>query len=123
MKLKLVRVAETDHGIFGHLTCDSDPFNCVTLERHDIAIPTGTYGIDMYQSPEHGWVPILLNVPNRYYIEIHEGNFEYNSKGCILVGEHRAEIEGKDAINNSKVTLAKLLAVLKNQKDISITIS
>jgi len=122
MNIKIIRVDVTDHGIYGHLSCDFDPFNCVTLENHTLNIPAGTYGIDMYQSPEHGLVPIVVGVPNRYYIELHEGNFESNSKGCILVGEHRSTILGQDAIDHSKDTLAKLVALLKDKKDVGLTI-
>ena len=123
MKLTLIRVDVTDHGIFGHLSCDGDPFNCLTLERHDIDIPCGTYRVTLYNSPEHGVVPLLNDVPNRSMIEMHEGNFEENSKGCILVGKDRTTIMGKDAISNSKDTLKELMTVLnKNYKDISITI-
>ena len=123
MKLTLIRVDSTDKGIFGHLTCDSDPFNCVTLERHDIDIPYGTYKVTLYQSPEHGLIPLLNDVPGRSMIEIHEGNWEYNSKGCILVGECRDALD-KTMIDNSKATLKNLMAVLTAKKydDISITI-
>src|SRR5690348_12148726 len=99
MKLTIVRVDYTDHGIFGHLTCDSNLFNCLTLERHDIDIPAGTYGITLYNSPEHGIVPLVNGVKGRSMIEIHEGNWESNSKGCILVGKDRMTIEGRDGIS------------------------
>jgi len=39
VKMFLNRLEATDHGIFGHLTLDNS-FDCVTLERHDIAIKT-----------------------------------------------------------------------------------
>jgi len=122
MKLTLMRVDVTDHGIFGHLTCDGDPFNCLTLERHDIDIPVGTYPITLYTSPVHGLIPLLHNIPGRDMIEIHEGNWEYNSKGCILVGKTRTLIMGKEGVDMSKPTLAALMNVLKGCDDISITI-
>src|SRR4051812_9800604 len=82
MKLALKRLDATDHGLYGHLSTDG--FDCVTLERHDIFIPCGTYKISLYKSPEHGIVPLIEGVPGRSMIEIHEGNFEHNSKGCVL---------------------------------------
>ena len=119
MKLTLTRLDVTDYGIFGHLTCDGDSFNCVTLENHLLNIPAGTYKVSLYDSPEWGYsVPILHDVPGRSYIEIHCGNFEKNSKGCILVGMER---EG-DAIDNSKSAFQSLMTVLKGCDDISITI-
>lgn len=123
MKLDLVRIDTTDHGIFGHMTCDSDPFECVTLERHDISIPTGTYKVTLYQSPVHGLVPLLQNVPGRGFIEIHEGNWEHDSKGCILVGADRDALD-PTMIDTSKDTLKKLMTVLTAKKydDISIIV-
>jgi hypothetical protein len=122
MKLTIIRVDITDHGIFGHLTIDSSPFNCLTLERHDIDIPAGTYKVTLYQSPEHGLVPLLNDVPGRSMIEIHEGNWESDSKGCILVGKDRRSIEGKDGIDLSKDTLTQLMSVLNGCDDITVTI-
>lgn len=121
MKLTLTRLDVTDHGIFGHLEIEGSPFNCVTLERHDIAIPVGTYPIELYDSPEHGIVPLLRDVPNRTFIELHEGNWEFNSKGCILVGEKRNDFD-KTMILNSKPTLHLLVSLLKDQPTHSITI-
>jgi hypothetical protein len=119
MKLTLVRVDVTDHGIFGHLTCDGDPFNCLTLENHLLDIPYGTYKIKMYDSPEWGYkVPLLQDVPGRNYIEIHKGNWETNSKGCILVGTKR---DG-NAIDASGEAFDGLMKVLNGCTDIQITI-
>lgn len=118
MELKLTRIDITDHGIFGHLSMNTGlGFNCVTLERHDIDIPIGRYLISMYQSPEHGLVPLLNNVPGRSMIEIHEGNWEFNSKGCILVGKERAVIEGKEGIDASKDTLKQLVQLIQSSRD------
>lgn len=79
----------------------------------------------MYESPEHGLVPLLKDVPGRSMIEMHEGNFEHNSKGCILVGKSRVDIDGDgvDDISLSKDTLKALNAVLKDCQDIWITIT
>lgn len=119
MKLFITRTDMTDHGIFGHLTCDGDKFTCVTLENHLLNIPVGTYKVIMYNSPEWGYkVPMLTDVPGRNYIEIHCGNWETNSKGCILVGMCR---EGF-AIDNSKSAFNSLIKVLEGCDDISITI-
>lgn len=118
MKLFLTRLDATDHGIFGHLTCDGDPFNCVTLERHDISIPVGTYKVTLYQSPTKGLVPLLHDVPNREMIEIHWGNYETDSLGCILVGMERDGF----AIDSSKSAFQSLMNVLNGCDDISITI-
>lgn len=119
-KMFLNRLEVTDHGIFGHLTLDNG-FNCVTLERHDIAIPQGTYKVTLYDSPIHGVVPLLQGVPGRTDIEIHEGNWEFNSKGCILVGASRDRLDST-MIDNSKDTLKVLVSKLQGCDDISIQI-
>lgn len=118
MKITLIRKDITDHGIFGTLDTDNG-FSCITLERHDIYIPVGTYHITIYDSPEHGNIPLLLHVPGRSMIEIHEGNFEYNSKGCILVGKSRTDIDGDgyDDIGQSRDTLKQLVKLIKDSQD------
>lgn len=110
MFLKLTRLDVTDHGIFGRL--ETEGWACATLERHDIAIPVGEYPITIYDSPKHGNIPLLSNVPGRSMIEIHEGNWERQSLGCILVGRERAVIEGREGINASKDTLRQLIALI-----------
>jgi len=123
MKLTLMRVDVTDHGIFGKLSIENNPFQCVTLERHDICIPTGTYPITLYQSPEHGLIPLLHGVSAREFIEIHEGNWEHDSKGCILVGACRDAID-TTMIDTSKTTLKQLVNILqKTSEPISITVT
>lgn len=121
MKLFLTRNDVTDHGLFGHLVADSGNFDCVTLERHDIDIPTGTYKMTLYNSPEHGLTPLLHDVPGRSMIEIHEGNWEFNSKGCILVGSFRDALDNT-MIDNSKDTKNKLVALLQGCDDICIAV-
>ena len=62
-----------------------------TLEREDVAIPTGRYQIELYDSPHFGRpMPRLVDVPDRADIEIHWGNYPWNSDGCILVGEEQS---------------------------------
>lgn len=63
---------------------------CFTLERVGVAIPAGTYRLDLYQSPHFNrLMPMLCDVPGRSDILIHWGNYPQNSDGCILVGEQQ----------------------------------
>lgn len=121
MKILIKRLDVTDHGIFGHLTLDGSPFNCVTLERHDICIPIGTYKAVLYKSPDHNGMTVILlqNVPGRSFIEIHPGNWEYQSKGCILVATER---DGY-SIDHSQDAFEDLIQQLKGCEDITVTIS
>jgi hypothetical protein len=60
---------------------------CFTLENQALLTPAGTYGLEIYDSPHAGHlVPRLQNVPGRTEVEIHCGNVEADSKGCILLG-------------------------------------
>lgn len=123
MLITVTRLDSTDNGIFGHLTVDVSDFNCVTLERHDIAIPKGLYPIELYDSPHNGLVPLLRNVPGRDMIEIHAGNWEYQSRGCILVGKTRAVIEGKDGISGSRDTTKQLVKLIQAHRGEGLAIS
>ena len=117
MRIKLTRLDATDQGIFGKLSAGD--FHCVTLERHDIFIPPGVYKVIFYNSPAHKClVPMLEGVPGRSYIEIHWGNWEKDSKGCILVGTRRVGA----AIEESKKAFTGLMAALKGQLDIDIEV-
>lgn len=73
---------------------------CVTCEDEDrflekgaakvrgkTAIPRGKYKVELYNSPKHGLVPILRNVPGYDFVEMHGGNKDEDSLGCILCGQ------------------------------------
>jgi hypothetical protein len=118
VKIKIKRLECTDHGIFGHLTTDNG-FECVTLERHDISIPEGVYQASFFESPHFKRLVLLLhNVPGRADIEVHCGNVEGDSKGCILVGMRR---DGYTVLE-SKKALSALLEALKGADELSVEI-
>ena len=103
----LIRVARTDHGVFGTLLFKSIPF-AVTLEpeekgnqRRISCIPEGVYYCAPVNSPKFGWTYEVLDVPNRSHILFHRGNTEEHTEGCILVGESFGELKGKPAILDS----------------------
>lgn len=54
------------------------------------AIPFGTYEMTEYLSPRFKrYLPLLQKVPKFEGVEIHVGNYYWNTSGCILVGTHR----------------------------------
>ena len=54
------------------------------------AIPYGRYEMKAYLSPKfHQYLPLLQKVPQFEGVEIHVGNFPWNTTGCILVGLRR----------------------------------
>ena len=84
------------------------------------AIPEGTYDVVVTMSPRFGMnLPLLLDVPGFEGIRIHAGNnAEYDSRGCILVGERNAP----GMIINSRVTLRRIIDKMMRERKICITI-
>lgn len=85
----------------------------------ETAIPTGTYKVIVNMSPKFKrLLPRLLNVPGFDGILIHKGNSDKDSSGCVLLGENK--VVGR--VVNSTPYEKKLVQILKNEQDISITI-
>ena len=105
MNIKLTRLDYTDKGIFGHMEWEG--FDCVTLENDELEIPAGTYKVTLFDSPRFKRKVPLIHVAGRTLIEIHPGNWETDSKGCILVGENRNGF----AIEHSRDTFAQMMAM------------
>ena len=84
------------------------------------AIPEGTYDVVVTMSPRFGMnLPLLLDVPGFEGIRIHAGNnAEYDSRGCILVGERNAP----GMIINSRVTRRRIIDMMMRERKICITI-
>ena len=159
MKLKIKRIAKRDKYTIGHLY-RQDKENgqwvklCDTIEdkdrgldqsmseaniarikvKHQTAIPTGTYEIDMttvsgvfskkplYKDFCGGRVPRLKYVKGFSGILIHSGTDQDSSSGCIIVGENK--MVGK--VINSWATFKRVYAILKrahnNGERITLTI-
>lgn len=138
MKIEVIRQEFTDTSTIGEMYIDGK-FFAYTLEdidrgltqdmpieevkrikvMHKTAIPYGTYKVIVSQSMRLKRVlPLLLNVPGFEGIRIHKGNNSDASSGCILVGSSKA----KNFIGNTTVKELQLVELLKDQKDITITI-
>jgi len=111
---RLVQLPE--HGTFGAMVLDATPF-CMTLEPylHKI-IPAAQYIAVPFKSPTFGDVYLLQNVVGRTYIEMHPGNLDDNTKGCILIAEKWGKLYGKYAQLNSGITFKKFLQYMNNDK-------
>ena len=93
-------------------------FECVTLElpyednmTNISCVPKGVYKVSPRYSDKYKKHFILDDVPNRRYILIHHGNYNTDTRGCILVGSSFGQVNG-DAlldITSSKRTLNELL--------------
>lgn len=57
------------------------------LERERVAIPTGQYSLARDYKGRHQLLKVL-DVPNRFNIEIHVGNYLRDTIGCPLMGQN-----------------------------------
>lgn len=126
MKITVKRLHKTNTSTIGELLIDG-VFECYTLEdverevkvKSETAIPKGTYKVIINQSNRFKrLLPLLLDVPNFEGVRIHSGNSNYDTEGCILVGQTR----GKDYIGKSRKAFDKLFKKMQAAKDITITI-
>ena len=141
MELTVDRITKTDQSTTGNFSING-VFECYCLEPTDrgltsdmsladiqaikiqdkTAVPIGRYSVTKYFSPKNNaTVPLLQDVPDYGYVEIHVGNFPKDTDGCLLLG---TDI-GPDEVLNSKVAVAafypKFFAALDAGEDVFIT--
>lgn len=133
MYLELKRISDNGTQTTGILKlCDS---NGVTLLQFDTlelsyklnmrqvsCIKTGVYVVRRKTSFRHGQCFELLNVKGRDNILIHKGNFNKDTKGCILIGNGLRDIncDYETDILNSRIAMNNLLKTLKTTTTIFI---
>jgi len=86
-------------------------------------IPLGCYVVTPHVSFRHGRCYEVNNVCNRSNILIHKGNFNSDTKGCILIGRGMDYISGDYQLDvlNSTIALASLRLLVKDTIALSIT--
>ena len=93
-------------------------FECVTLElpyednmTNISCVPKGVYKVSPRHSDKYKKHFILDDVPNRRYILIHQGNYNTDTRGCILLGNRFAQINADSLLDiaASRRTLDELL--------------
>lgn len=110
LRVRLLRTIEGIDGTFGHLV--HGDFHVHTAEPeaprpgNKGRIPPGTYQVE--------WEPtgrfkgyVLRDVPGFEAVEIHVGNIEEDTHGCILPGMRRGILNGKEAVLDSHLALAR----------------
>lgn len=117
-----------EHGTFGAMVLGDAPF-CVTLEPYSrfnrssvSCIPTGQYVGVPYNSPKFGPVYLLVDTADREQIELHPGNSDADTRGCILLAESFGKLGGDYAVLNSGKTY-KLFLEKMNGRKLFLTIS
>ena len=96
--------------------------NCLELAvpsdgnyTHGFCIQPGRYKVILGFSPHFKYlVPQLQDVPGRENIEIHIGNSDADTHGCIIVGEY---VRGYDWITNSVDEFEVLMDILKRTEE------
>lgn len=132
MNFILQRDAYLADGIFGELFIEGtdSPF-CVTLEHaynykgeYVPKIPPGNYECRRRQSPKFSReVFEVCSVPNHTDIEIHFGNYNHDSDGCILLGKSVQFMDsGARAISFSRNTFDKFMNLLADQDTFLLTV-
>jgi hypothetical protein len=83
-------------------------------------IPVGIYECVADNTGRFQWWKVL-NVPDRGSIEIHEGNREKDTRGCILIGKDWGFYKGELAVMSSVKTLKKIRPTLGQRFQLKIT--
>lgn len=95
------------------------PCKCQEKIYAQTAIPAGTYKVSMEYSPRFKRkLPYLHEVPHFLGILIHSGNTDADSGGCIIVGYNK--VKGK--VLESRATLEKLIAKIRDEKSVTLDI-
>ena len=132
MKLTLTRIAKRADYTIGRLEDENRVKICDTLEPtwrnykggelkvpKKSAVPEGTYRVVVTKSPRFKkYLPLLVGVPGFEGIRIHSGNSAKDTEGCILVGDNL--IKGR--LVWSRKALEKLMRMMEDEKEVSITI-
>lgn len=89
-------------------------------------IPEGSYRLKWHSSniasvKAHNPVPLLYNssVPQSRYILIHNGNYPYNTEGCLLIGGSK----GDNFVGGSVTKLTELKEFLNQEGIDSFTLT
>jgi len=108
--MTIKRITENQDGLFGVLLDGNIQF-ALTVERNWLnnqpnisCIPIGQYKCVRVKSKRFGITFEITGVPNRSNILFHWGNVKTDSEGCIIIGEKYSELNGVNAVLESKNT-------------------
>ena len=127
--VRLIRLEENYiFGTFGVLLINSRVF-CVTLEPRDernrmniSSISAQQYMCHRYSSDRYPDTFQVMNVPNRAKILFHAGNFDEDTKGCILLARKFGVIKSARGILNSGETFKQFMGVMLGVNKFHLTI-
>ncbi len=109
-------VEDTDRGLTQTMTSQQIAVKKVYGKT---AIPTGRYRVTLtYSNKFKRVLPLVNDVIGFLGIRMHNGVNADSSLGCIIVGENKI----KGGVINSRATMERLVAKLRGQTEIYITI-
>ena len=128
-KIILQRITGNDECTTGALVYNWRAF-CLTLEdawrgnKTGIScIPPGHYVCKRGPSPKRGYdVWWVQDVYGRADIQIHKGNTDMDTEGCILVGERFEPIKDKQAVLQSADAWWELNQILKDDNEFELEV-
>jgi hypothetical protein len=119
MPVKLLRISQDAVSTLGILSINGKPiFTTLELPWKDnqqsiSCIPEGEYVCSPHYSKRFGSVFKVFDVPGRFDILFHVGNYPKDTHGCILVGKSfRLNDRGEVEISSSKIALDEMKILL-----------
>jgi len=128
-ELILTRINESKNQTQGILQINGKGKMYVTLElpyrnnqKNISCIPKGNYKVVKRYSNKFSYHFHVQNVENRELILIHYGNYNNQTRGCILVGENFKDLNNDNEIDitNSKNTMLELLTRMPKEFNLKI---
>lgn len=107
-------ITENGHVIFKFVTLE---LPWVDNQKQISCVPEGEYNVVKRWSEKYRDHFHILDVENRSYILCHHGNFNTDTKGCILPGENLAYIDDDNNLDvtYSRKTMGKLNMILPDK--------
>lgn len=136
MDMVLKRKLYCKDGVFGELQFHgTEAVYCLTLE-HAFLQPDGTYkpgvavgeykcirGTHRLEHMDHDFLAFeLQKVPDRTQVLIHPGNYNQDSKSCILIGKEPPLSEKNKMISNSQDTFKNFMQLQSAVSEFILTI-
>ena len=110
--------ASSSDGVFGVLQVQKKfRFACLEPYHRDneksiSCIPAGMYKVKKVNSPTYGTTYEICDIHGRSHVLFHSGNYDHNSKGCVLVGTGFGLWSGNEVITDSRAAFSKFLQIM-----------
>lgn len=130
MNLALHRYQFIEDGIFGNLVSPDNVVATVLEHAYKVGqvyrpkVPVGIYTCIRRKSPKFGYdVFLLQNVPGHSAIEIHRGNFNDDSDGCLLLGCGISQMNGFTMLTESEIAFDQFMKLQQGVNQFLLTIT